>query len=489
MVVKSNAAIPFTNNASIHAGNIHSITLTTSAAPGESYKEIDITGAVTELYFYESVLATTVTATIVLMDTGFEIPKGAIPGNIKGRKRIKSKGILDSIVGGERIDFKIEDNNPNNASNPDLKRKSIIQQTMYVNRIRDISNSTLKNTFALDLVSSAFLSNERVRVLKRYDGPIDKSITDIIKLLYDEGYGGQSSPGSYDIIQEIQRTKFNYSFIGNTKKPLHVCSWLASKAVPEDPISANEQSQAGYFFYQTRNGFHFVSVDARLNGYTFFASGFDISIRKKLLYNNTGRMDPENYDANILSYSTKRTVDLQKDLALGVYNNYSQFFDFYAMNYRIRPYDAVEDMSNLLNSRQSSKSQLNLPDRNVTEYPSRFMTHILDVGTLPEGVNSTQQLEKWKSDPTAANYKAEETMVQSIMRYNQLFSMQTSVIIPGDFTISAGDNVVCSIEALNPDTNVFEDNVSGSYLVCNVCHKITPTETFTSMDLIKDTRL
>ena len=39
-------------------------------------------------------------------------------------------------------------------------------------------------------------------------------------------------------------------------------------------------------------------------------------------------------------------------------------------------------------------------------------------------------------------YDAENcALLQSIMRYNQLFTIQTTITIPGDFSIRAGDTV------------------------------------------------
>ena len=37
------------------------------------------------------------------------------------------------------------------------------------------------------------------------------------------------------------------------------------------------------------------------------------------------------------------------------------------------------------------------------------------------------------------NFDFKDTVVQSIMRYNQLFTVKTDITIPGDFTIKAGD--------------------------------------------------
>ena len=75
------------------------------------------------------------------------------------------------------------------------------------------------------------------------------------------------------------------------------------------------------------------------------------------------------------------------------------------------------------------------------------------------------------------------------MRYNQLFTIQTNVTIKGDFSIKAGDIIRCDFPQLQGKTGTSVDinkKTSGDYLVAHVCHRVTPSETFTSLGLIRD---
>ena len=49
-----------------------------------------------------------------------------------------------------------------------------------------------------------------------------------------------------------------YGFIANMRKPFNIITWLASKSV-------SEQGNAGYFFYQTQDGYQFKSIDNLIN--------------------------------------------------------------------------------------------------------------------------------------------------------------------------------------------------------------------------------
>ena len=71
------------------------------------------------------------------------------------------------------------------------------------------------------------------------------------------------------------------------------------------------------------------------------------------------------------------------------------------------------------------------------------------------------------------------------MRYNQLFSLQVKITIAGDFDLRAGDVVDCRFMDLNLNK---EKNLelSGTYLIANICHRLTANDTFTSIDLVRD---
>jgi hypothetical protein len=79
-------------------------------------------------------------------------------------------------------------------------------------------------------------------------------------------------------------------------------------------------------------------------------------------------------------------------------------------------------------------------------------------------------------------------MVQSIMRYNQLFTIKTNIIISGDFSLKAGDLIYCDFPELTGDENKETNKESGGiYMIASLCHRVTPRNTFTSLALVRDT--
>ena len=70
-----------------------------------------------------------------------------------------------------------------------------------------------------------------------------------------------------------------------------------------------------------------------------------------------------------------------------------------------------------------------------------------------EGENIAQeQLVNWNEDKTKTNFDFKDTVVQSIMRYNQLFTVKTDITIPGDFSLRAGDIIQCDFPRVSGDT-------------------------------------
>ena len=77
------------------------------------------------------------------------------------------------------------------------------------------------------------------------------------------------------------------------------------------------------------------------------------------------------------------------------------------------------------------------------------------------------------------------------MRYNQLFASQITITIPGEFSLHAGDTVFLDIPQISESENKScgdQVNVEdgGLYIIADLCHYITAKETYTKLNLIRD---
>jgi len=324
-------------------------------------------------------------------------------------------------------------------------------------------------------------------VVKKYEGNIgdniQKILRDVLKVTTDIDVDNTSAP---------------YNFIGNDRKPFYVCTWLASKSIPEvtsEGGTSGKGRAAGYLFFQTRDGYHFKSIDKIFSG----------TAKKKYIFNNSTSI-PDNYDAKILTYDINSDVDVGKNLMMGMYNNRSIFFDPLSFNYEVRSFPEVETpppegqiVGKIVKAVDSVKNYLeklataadepvsDLIKEEFRQSPTRLMSFIMDTGVMPSGVTSQDQLNTWSGEKEKENYDVANTMVQSIMRYNQLFTVKTDITIPGDFSIKAGDLIECDFPKLAGDeVKDVNPETKGTYMVASVCHRITPNSTTSSLSLVRD---
>jgi hypothetical protein len=419
--------------------------------PTDGGKERDIAGSIVQLNYYENILSNSITMSVVVADSG----------GLEFEKK-NMIGLLDGIPirGGERVVIEFSDNQ-------DTKNTlSFVDQSFYVNRISNANPGTQNEVFFLDLCTREFLANEQTRVVKRYDGKISDNV---IQILRDKT--GLNTKKDID----ADSTVIPYNFIGNDRKPFYVCTWLGTKGVPEETGKIN--SAAGYFFYETYDGFKFKSIDVLLNQKP--------KDKKRYVYTNAPNINEKTeYTSKILSVNIDRDIDLQQNVSMGTYANRSLFFDFYAMDYEVRNYNLKFNQKDGITP--AEENVLFVPDE-FTEAPSRLMNLVLDYGTMPSGNTPNAQLKTWKDDPKYANYDAPKLMVQTIMRYNQLYTIKTNIIIAGDFSLRAGDIIECDFPDLTKRKNKRPNKeTKGKYLIASLCHRITPEDTYTSLTLIRD---
>ena len=435
-------------SSNIQAGTIDQFQINSNSGGGAK----DLSAGVTDFRYYESILSNNVTATVVITETGFEAGEEG--------KAEASQGTVDSlpIRGGERTDIDMVDDDGNR-----------LQLEMYVNRVRNSAPAATKDFFLLDFVSKEAFANETSRVNSRYDGKISQHVQDIV-----------SGVLQTDTPVNVDETAVDYNFIGNNRKPFHVLTWLASKAIPQTSPGGGSGGSAlggaaGYFFYQTRDSLNFKSIDVLFKGEPV----------KKYIKNN-GNAVP-GYDENIINYQIDRDVDVKESLTMGMYHNRTIFFDPLAFNYHVRIYDVNEQKEKLSTAGDREKFAASLLPTEFTQTPTRFMSAVLDNGVLPEGINSDAQLAEWRSNKTQPNYDSPNAQAQSVMRYNQLFTIQINITIPGDFSIKAGDLVECAFQEVSgSESKTVNPETKGIYMVAHVCHKLTPNSTLSSLSLIRD---
>ena len=411
-------------------------------------KTAELVGGVIKFQYFESLLSDTIQSEFVYVDTG-----GAVDG----------KTVLDGLplVGGEKSQFVVEDN----------KGTTLGPIPLYANSIIPHSDDTHAQLVTITSISKEKLLNDKVRLYEKFKGKISEAVK---KILTDANYLGTDK----DITGVDDTFEEEYNFMGNAKKPFYTINWLSKRAVPATSGEAAASGKtAGFFFWETSEGYHFKSID------TLLAQ----EPKKKIIFNDTpddcGKKVPPGYDIKALSYSKNNAQTASDKEKVGARDTRIVTFDPFTGQYKVTT----------PNSQQTENSITTAGKKLATQNPelirgganknfSRTTFAFKDTGSLPGGTTE-QQLEKSKDE----NFKVEKVLNQAIMRYNQFFSFKAEVVIPGDFSLHAGDAIFLDTPQLTAkETSEVNEQSGGLYIITELCHFLDLNGTYTKLHLVRD---
>ena len=394
-------------------------------------KTVDIAPGTVMIDYYEDIFSPTLTAKLQVTNDG---------ASIKGED-----GTLQSIYnglplrGGETVTLKIKGNNEQNPG---------MDLSFFVSSISNVIAKKKTESFTLNLVSIGAITNETSRVGRKY--PTSNKISELVKDIVKNYLSDQRKV-------DVDPTQNPYGFIGNMRKPFTLLMWLASKSVPE---KSKDDATAGYLFYETVTGFHFRSIDSIIDG------------KPVAKYYSSEIIKQGNNDYKIIRYSTSLNEDVLGKLQRGAYCSYRIFFDPLTFNYT----DPTKGPFKLEDYKSAATlgKDVALPG-NLGNAPSRYVTAIMDRGTMEKGVSK-----KENADPTLSQS-------QALMRYNSIFSQKLSMTVPSNTNLEAGDIIECEFALSTREKNAIDTEQSGLYMIKELCHHFDVSGSYTSLTLIKDT--
>ena len=411
-------------------------------------KTADIAAGVVNFRYYEDVYSPMLTATVVVANTG-----NVIEGD-DGKIQSLYNGF--PLRGGERIQIKIAGNSDDN--------EGLELNDLYVGSITNVMIESGREIFTLNLVSREAITNETVRVGKKF--PVAQKISDSVKDICENYL-------STDKLYDIDETMNPYGFYGNMRKPFTILTMLASKSVPGNV--SGKDATAGYFFFETQQGFRFKSIDSLIRTEPF---------AEKYVY-SPGIVDSDDTtkDFKILEFSTSKNQNLLENLERGAFCSHRKYLNPLTFEYtpRSQTIFKLEDYSGnienlgadidvVLPSLSSSDS------RTLASVPSRYVTGILDIGITDKNVS-----ELGNADPARIHS-------QAMMRYNTLFTQILTMTIPLNTNLKAGDILECEFPRIDQEKRKEPDpEQSGLYLIKKLTHYFDATGSYTKLQLARDT--
>lgn len=411
----------------------------------------DVRLGVVSFDYYEDVLCPTLSAKIQIANVA------GVNGDSTGKIASLYDGM--KLRGGEAVRIRVE---PNSESNIPI---DFVNKPLYIRGVNNVIRKSQKEFFELSLVSLEALENEVKFLYKAF--PKETPISDHVATIVSENF---SDPGEFT----PDRTSNTLGFIGNQMHPFQMLIRLASKSVPD----STGNSSAGFFFYQTREGFQFKSVDSLLSQ-SPKASYFYTEVNTNTVdFKSTPELPTP--DLKIINYEILKNQDLVAQLKKGAYSTARRFFDPYTQRVTSRSEDFlgsgfISGIQNLGN--QLGDIKLTGANLSFTELPSQILTEVFDLGTVSNEVDTG-----FNSDPM-------EYMSQRKMRYNTLFTQVLNMMIPLNSNLHAGDVIEITVPEISYGANSRSETeqISGLYMIKELNHHFDPRGSYTTMKIVRDT--
>ena len=373
-------------------------------------------------------------------------------------------------------------------------------------------DDSTRSLVMLDLVSREYILNEKIRLNTRFNGLISDHVKGILTDI-DFDKDGDTVNQKYletkKSVEDWEDPSNTFNFCGDNRKPFYTMNWLSRKAVPGVGNPDATKNSAGYFLWETSEGYHFRSIYWLLNK-------DQNRIKKSIIYNDSpdggGEKTPKGYDIKALAAEKDNRINIQEKLKMGAYstrtivfNPFSCLYEVVAPNaYAKGDVPASQDKLKLAGEKlpvMNKEFDMNEAEGGSSEGTkkdskefSRTQYMIIDSGTLiadgsrnpKEWTKGTKaQLEKSQKEE---NFEITKILSQSSMRYNQLFGTKISVTIPGEFSLHAGDSIFFDGPELTSDANKdsIDQKDGGLYIIADICHYSSTKETYNKMNLIRD---
>ena len=403
--------------------------------------EVPIQGKILNFNYYESIYSPMITGSIAIEDTG-----GSVENDLGILATIKD-GM--KITGFEEVSFLVT----TRYGELDFTSYPLIVTGSPANL--DESN---RQVALLNMVSKTEMVSSSKPLSRNYpEAPISETVTKILN---------KELKISKDKL-DIEKTQNQDKIKGNHQGALDCILKMCKKSIPA------EGKDPGYFFYETQDGYNFRSIDGLIKkGIESFDNEEYAQMHTYYYFGALAAKLDDEYGNDFKVLTTpivRRDEDQLKALRNGLYNVRIITKNSLTGEYK-------EEIKNLLSDTNLGEKQ----EKPVTNevYLKSYTFHI-SPGQDDPGVSDTIL-----NNP--ANY-----VPQSNMRYSLLHSQIVQIQVPCNVQLKAGQVIKLYLENItqsNKNEQVYNNLRSGYYMIRDLCHSFTTTNSYTSLTLLRDTR-
>lgn len=250
-------------------------------------------------------------------------------------------------------------------------------------------------------------------------------------------------------------------------------------------VSETISGSAGYFFWESYDGFKFKSIDGLCGG----------DIKYTYTYQLAKVDDGRDPGKSILEYNYTDEIDVMKKMRYGTYSSMMVFFNPSTGQYEEYIFNIDESYNSMIHLGKDEK----IPEgpKRLSKYPTRIMTQILDHETFYNGTDiaSPDPKDNDKSGSQFPDYK-KYYVTQSIARKLLLNNQELRITLHGNLTLRAGDKINIllpnfSVES-ERETEKYDKQHSGTYLIKDISYEFYLKKnnqsniTVTNITLVRD---
>ena len=400
------------------------------------------------------------------------------------------------IQGFERVIVEVDDLTETSGDNKG--------RYTYDFRIWNISNrvgSERKQTYTLGLLSYEGLINEGSVVNKVLEG----NASNLVKKILDEYLKVPQN------LMDVETSATNIKVLPTKKSPFTVIKSFLHKTISEkiankvdssEEESSNTSSDvsdsetktgsgtAGYLFFQTNKGFVFRSIDSLVSTSKDEFNGNPVVNKEPFFWQPAKGVNPSLNRIQEIIFGQE--FDIIKKLREGHFSSIMCAIDINTLTYTETKYSLTntwDEMAHL-----GSQTKLPLGQRELSKYPTRIMSTILDN-------------EVWNPDPKIASsenggdgshpYQDYQLnyLSQGLARAGILFNQQLTISLTGHLELCAGDKIEIRIpeqasEAVKGEI-AYDPEHSGTYMIKQVNHQFNMSDSrtvYTVLDLVRDSQ-
>ena len=325
----------------------------------------------------------------------------------------------------------------------------VLDQKMNISNIMGYTASAKREMYTIICEPQTAFDNHTSRITRKFTG----NISDNIKTIVEE-MGGEMT--------RTDPSSNTFSFCGGYRRPLFACTWLAKKCVhAKNEMSANKGS-AGFFFFQTQDGFTLLDINKAFEGKNKDnVVNYEYKIGKST-------MDKNNYFTLSAQPVIQSNHNVLQQLSVGHYKTANWFYDITTRQVSFAEYSYRDSDSEI----QKSADERVIP-KGIDDRYSRILLQTVDNGALePDGTVSSKSEESYFRQ------------AQATARYSSLFSQVTKVVVPINLNLRAGEVIYLKLPEIN--TTRTTGPQSGLYLISKLCHQFGGDKDYTGLELVRD---